>query len=124
MPAAAASDAVPVPDGDKLHAVLTWDLLSFMDADVVPVLAAALGHYCTSGTMLHALAFTGTQMPAQPGEARLLPDGRLSYRPSTPAARFNPRYSPVALERMLPGFKLRHSFLLPGGLQDYLFAYE
>ena len=84
----------------------------------------ALGPHCGSGTLLHTLAHTGTQMPAEPGSAHLLADARIRYHPSTPSVRENPRYSPVALERILPGFRLRHSFLLPGDLQDYVFAFE
>jgi hypothetical protein len=34
----------------------------------------------------------------------------------------NPRYSPIALERMMPDFRLLHSFLLGEGMQEYLFA--
>ena len=119
-----AASTLPLPAGEQVHAVFAWDLLSFMQPEVVTALARALEPHCPSGTLLHALAYTGAQMPLLPAAGRMLPGARIEYRASTPSERPNPRHSPVALERMLPGFRLRHSFLLPGGLQDYLFARE
>lgn len=120
----AAAEALPLPAGETVHAVFAWDLLSFLQPEVVSALATALEPHCASGTLLHALAYTGVQMPLLPASGRMLAGARIEYRADTPSERPNPRYSPVAMERMLPGFRLRHSFLLPGGLQDYLFARE
>ena len=119
-----AASALPLPPGEPVQAVFAWDLLSFLQPEVVTALAKALEPHCPSGTLLHALAYTGAQMPLLPAAGRMLPGARIEYSAGTPSERPNPRYSPVALERMLPGFRLRHSFLLPGGLQDYLFARE
>ena len=119
-----AARALPLPEDEQVHAVFAWDLLSFLEPEVVSTLARSLAPHCGSGTLLHALAYTGTQMPLLPAAGRMQPGARVEFRADTPAERPNPRHSPVALERMLPGFRLRHSFLLPGGLQDYLFAHE
>ena len=120
----AAAGALPVPEGTQLDAVFAWDLLWFLEPPVVTALATALGRHCGGGALLHALAYTGEHMPAEPAGAHMFGDAEIEYRAGTPAVRPNPKHSPIALERMLPGFKLRHSFLLPGGLQDYLFSFE
>ena len=122
--ASEAAGVLPMPAGEQVDAIFAWDLLSFLQPEVVGALARALGPFCRSGTLLHALAYTGAQMPLLPAAGRMLPGARIAYAASTPSERPNPRHSPVALERMLPGFRLRHSFLLPGGLQDFLFARE
>lgn len=121
---AAADSVLPMTDDEDVHAVFAWDLFSFLDPLVVTAVATALGRHCSSGSLLHALAYTGEQMPTRPASVRMLGGASIEYHADTPALRANPRYSPVALERLLPGFSLRHSFLLPGGLQDYLFAFE
>ena len=121
---AEAASVLPLPEDARLHAIFAWDILSFLDPLVVTALVAAVGRHCNDGALLHAIAYTGERIPAEPASVRMAGDAKIAYHSSTPPVRDNPRYSPVALERMLPGFNLRHSFLLPSGLQDFVFAYE
>ena len=34
------------------------------------------------------------------------------------------KHTPRGLERIMPGFRLQHSFLLESGMQDYLFSHD
>ena len=74
--------------------------------------------------MLFITASTETGLGDQPANVSVSRDGRLVYEPSGPPVRPNPGHTPLALERMMPGFRLLHSFMLGEGMQDYLFSYE
>ena len=115
---------LPLADEARLDAVFAWDIMSYLDPLVITALATAVARHCSSGTLLHALSYTGAQIPAEPGNLCMVGDSGLDCKATTTPVRANPNHSPVALERMLPGFQLRHSFLLSGGLQDFLFAFE
>ena len=50
--------------------------------------------------------------------------GRLRYRSAIDSQSIpNLNVSPTALERMMPGFRLLHSFLLGEEMQEFLFSY-
>ena len=50
--------------------------------------------------------------------------GRLRYRSAIHSQNIpNPHVSPTALGRMMPGFRLLHSFLLGEEMQEFLFSY-
>jgi hypothetical protein len=63
-------------------------------------------------------------IPSVPARVAMVGGGRLRYE--SPASRqsiSNPRLSPTALESMMPGFRLLHSFLLGDQMQEFLFSY-
>lgn len=111
-----------LPGEAGFDAVLAWDLLGYLDAQSIGRLFAQLPPAPGRGTLLHLLLYTGATMPAQPGRFDILGARRL--RRATPAAGViaNPRHSPHTLGRMLPQFRLLHSFLSRSGVQEFLFA--
>lgn len=103
--------------------VLGWDLFNYFDRALVTALMRRLSPHCRTGTYLFLMVSTAPEIAIEPARLTISPAGRLVYEPSPGPTRANPRYTPLALERMMPGFHLLHSFLLGEGMQDYLFTY-
>ena len=85
--AAAAVATLPMAEGERLHAVFAWDILSFLDPVVVTALAMALGPHCGSGTLLHTLAHTGSAItPRRPRCGTIRVTRRWRWSASCPAS--------------------------------------
>ena len=79
---------------------------------------------CRTGTLLFLTVSTGAMIPSKPARITITHDGRLCYRSAIDSQSIpNPHVSPNALERMMPGFRLLHSFLLGEQMQEFLFSY-
>jgi hypothetical protein len=120
----ALDDLVASRAGVAFDVILTWDLFSYLEGATVQGLMARLTRRCQPGTLLFALAFMGAEIPARPGICRIGEGARLRIDPGTTERMRNPRPSPGMLERMMPGFRLQHSFLSQVGVQEYLFGFS
>lgn len=116
------ADCLDGPQQEPVQLVLCWNLLNYLQPSDIETLAALLAARLAAGARLHALMeYSSPLMPARPGH--WVPDasGRLyADQPETeetPA----PRYSPKALERLMPQFRPERSILLGNGLQEHLF---
>jgi hypothetical protein len=119
----AVADALVYDERIRFDVVLGWDLLNYMDRQTIEVLLRRVARSCDSGTLLFLTGFTRATIPIVPARIGIESDGHLRYAPPGDSAIMsNPRYSPIALERMMPDFRLLHSFLLGEGMQEYLFA--
>ena len=107
----------------RFDIILGWDLFSYFDEPVITTIMRGLTSRCHPGTLLFMMASSQDTIAQLPRSFILSRDGTLSCQSQQPGTQTNPRYSPRALERMMPGFRLLHSFLLGDGMQDYLFAY-
>ena len=104
--------------------VLGWDLFSYMDRAAIEILMSRIARSCRAGTLLFLTASTGAMIPSQPARITMNQRGRLDYQSDVAAQSIaNPRFSPTALEGMMPGFRLLHSFLLGDEMQEFLFSY-
>ena len=110
--------------GVLFDVVLGWDLFSYMQPPVISSVMKRLAESCHGRTLLYMLGPTGSWIPDLPSRVRFVPPRGVHYEPASGAVIANPKHSPVKLERMMPGFHLLHSFLLGGGMQEFLFAYE
>lgn len=108
----------------RLDVVLAWDLLSYLEPAVIRALMNAVAESSHEKTLLYITVSTAAGIGERPERVSVSPDGQIVYDALDPATRPNPGYSPVALERMMPGFRLMHSFMLGGDMQDYLFGYR
>ena len=108
----------------QVDAVLAWDVFSYLEREAIGSLVETISRACKPGALLFMTVVTEGDLPDEPARMRIAEDGRLAYAPVGPATRSNPAYTPLALERMMPGFRLQHSFLLGEGMQDYLFSFE
>jgi hypothetical protein len=122
--ASAIADSLSYEDTARFDLVLAWDLFSYMERTAIELLTARVAGSCRAGTLLFLTVPTGASIPGEPARISMTRRGRLRYHsaidgPSTS----NPRLSPTALESMMPGFRLLHSFLLGEEMQEFLFSY-
>lgn len=108
----------------RLDVVLAWDLLSYLEVDAIRALMREVAAACSPGTLLFITVSTAEALAERPASIRVGADATLVYEPSGPGTRPNPAYTPLALERLMPGFRLLHSFMLGDGMQDYLFSFQ
>jgi hypothetical protein len=108
----------------RFDLIFGWDLFNYMHEDQIHALMKRLSGSCRSGTLLFIMISTAPVIPARPTKITVTHEGLVSYEPTSALGRTNPRYTPLALERMMPGFRLLHSFLLAESMQDYLFSFD
>lgn len=108
----------------RFDIVLAWDLLSYLEGPAIRALMRTVATSCAPGTLLFITISTADSLAEQPARIHVSPEGMLVYEPAGPGTRPNPAHTPLALERMMPGFRLLHSFLLGDGMQDYLFSFQ
>ena len=118
------SDVLSFGPGASFDAVFGWDLFAYLELDVLRALMKHVAACCKPGTLLFIIGSTLETISAEPAKLTITASGKLRHESGNVGMHMNPRYTPLALERTMPGFSLRHSFLLRDGLQDYLFAYE
>ena len=108
----------------RFDLVLGWDLFCYLQRGVIELLMARIARSCRPGTLLFLAAATGPMIPSAPARVTLSNIGRLHYASAVDDPGIsNPRFSPTALESMMPGFRLLHSFLLGDHMQEFLFSY-
>ena len=109
--------------GVRYDLILAWDLIDYLDQETVLSLIQSLAAYCYNGTCLYLMVSTVELIPPVPSRFSLLSDKHMRYQPASGEPIIGSRHSTRAIERMLPGFRLRHSFLSAQGIQDYLWSY-
>lgn len=121
---AAIRDALSFGDTARFDLVLAWDLVCYMEPATIEALMARIARSCHAGTLLFLTVPTRSMIPSTPARISISHHGRLRYgRASNGQSISNPRFSPVALESMMPGFRLLHSFLLGEEMQEFLFSF-
>ena len=120
----AIADALSYKDTARFGLVLAWDLFSYMERAAIELLMARVAGSCRAGTLLLLTVSTGARIPSAPARITMTQRGRLRYRSAIDSESIsNPRFSPAALQSMMPGFRLLHSFLLGEEMQEFLFSY-
>lgn len=107
----------------RFDLIFGWDLFNYMHCDQIHALMKRLSGSCRSGTLLFIMISTAPVIPERPAKITVAHEGLVSYESTSAPGKSNPRYTPLALERMMPGFRLLHSFLLAESMQDYLFSF-
>jgi len=122
--AAAIAGALSYADTARFDLVLAWDLFSYMERAAIESLMARVAGSCRTGTLLFLAVPTGAMIASAPAHISITRLGRLRYRSTADGPSIsNPCFSPTALESMMPGFRLLHSFLLGDEMQEFLFSY-
>jgi hypothetical protein len=112
------------PPDSAFDLVLGWDLFNYLDRETITALMGRIAPACRPGALMFLLISNAAEIPSRPGRICLGAPGYARYEPRTGDRVRGPRYTPLGLERMMPGFRLMHSFLLGNGMQDYIFARE
>ena len=122
--AAAIAAALSYDDAARFDLILGWDLFNYMERGAIELLMARIARSCRSGTLLFLTVSTGAMISSAPARITMTGGGRLHYRSTIDDRSIvNPRLSPTALESMMPGYRLLHSFLLGDEMQEFLFSY-
>ena len=108
----------------RFDMIFAWDLINYMHPDMIHALMKRLSGGCRSRALLYFVLFTAPTIPSEPGKISISGDDRIHYQATAAADIPNPRYTPLKLERMMPGFRLWHSFLLGASLQEFLFRFD
>lgn len=108
----------------RFDLILAWDLINHMHPDLIHALMKRLSRSCRSGTLLYVIISTAPKIPQRPAKLSITHEDRVRYKGEAPLDKPNPRYTPLRVERMMPGFRLLHSFLLGGSLQEFLFSFD
>ncbi len=118
----AAALAAALPDsGAGADLVLAWDLVNYFSPAALVPLGTLLARQTAPDGVLFALLATHKTMPAQPQRYRVL-DARTLETAAPEAAEEiqTPRYRQPELERCLPHFRVETTYLLRGGMQEYI----
>jgi hypothetical protein len=108
----------------RFDLIFAWDLINYMHPDLIHALMKRLSRSCRSGTLLYIIISTAPEISRRPAKLSITHKDRVRYQGQAPLDKANPRYTPLKVERMMPGFRLLHSFLLGGSLQEFLFGFE
>ena len=114
--------AIVHEDDARFDAILGWDLFDYFDAETIRAVTRRVAPYCRTGTILFIMSSNHESIPSQPGRFTIVDERHLRFERVGEVGRRGPGYSPRGLERIMPDFRLQHSFLLGGGMQDYLFS--
>ena len=102
------------------HVVFGWDLFDYLPEAMAGDFLGAVGSLCRPGALLHTIVHATETMPGIPNRYRILGDDQLAYEPVTSDQRGAPNRPPAAVERLLEGFDIEHSFVLRHGVREYV----
>ena len=110
-------------DDIRFDAILSWDVFDYMDTETSTAIMHRIGRYCRTGTLLYLTTSNGDSIPDEPGRYTIVDEQHLRFERRGTGTRTGMKHSPRALERIMRGFRLQHSFLLGHAMQDYLFSH-
>ena len=111
-------------DHVRFNAIFAWDLFDYLDAATSRAIMRRVGGYCGTGTLLYLTTSNGETIPDPPGRFTIVDERSLRFERVGAGTRSGMKHSPRGLERIMPGFRLHHSFLLGHQMQDYLFIHD
>ncbi|WP_105103051.1 hypothetical protein [Microbulbifer pacificus] len=110
---------IPKPASLKFDVILCWDLLNFLDLDVIQHLIHLLEPHLKQGTILHTMRYTGRNQPHKPRRFRLLDNFCFEYvdDPSYPEVA-SKGHSTVTLLKCMDRFSLFNSLMKREGMDQ------
>ena len=111
---------LPLEQGERFDVILAWDVFNYLRPDQTAALMTWLASACTPRTIVFALISTLRQIPRAPLRYRILDDQHLAWDGPSAATRPSPRFTQPELRRMTPGFRVKSSYFLRSGVQEYL----
>jgi hypothetical protein len=115
---------LPFSRNSSFDVILAWDILNYLDRDVLQHLLRHLGRFSRSGTVLFSLIATGKYIPDTPHRFRILDPETLQYECDSTVQRPCPRYETSDLTHFMPSFRVTNSFVLRNGYREYIFSFE
>lgn len=100
--------------------VLLWDLPDYMQSSELQALGSWLAGRLKPEARMHMLVhYARPEMPAEPAFWRLNPQGEARPEFSCIESATAPRYSPKALQKLMPQMNVEQTVLLNNGMQEY-----
>ena len=115
-------ELLPYDEGTRFDLILAWDLLNYLDRPQIEGLSHRLSQFCHPGTTLLALVSTLKEIPARPRSYHILSHDKLLYRTATRAVRPCPRYKEPDISRWMTAFRVKSTYILRNGIQEYVFS--
>jgi hypothetical protein len=100
--------------------VLLWDLLNYLPHDRARRTITSIAELCLPGARIHAIVYAVETMPELPNRYRVIAGDKLAYEPQTSELRGAPKLPPAAVEKLLEGFEVEHSFVLQHGVHEFV----
>lgn len=100
--------------------ILLWDVLNYLTPEQAERMMSAIARLCSPYARLHAIVFATDTMTELPNRYRIVDGSHLVYEPTTTEVRGAPDLPPAAVEKMLRGFEIEHSFVLRHGVHEYV----
>ncbi|HET7294214.1 MAG TPA: hypothetical protein VFM88_17445 [Vicinamibacteria bacterium] len=111
---------LPLEPSESFDVLLAWDLFNYLRRDQTTALMTWLAPACTERTIVFALISTLPQIPGVPLRFRIVDDQHLAWGGLSRTTRPSPRFTQPDLRKMAPGFRVRNSYILRSGIQEYL----
>ena len=102
------------------HLVLVWDLLNYLSPERGRTMIEQLTRLCRPDGWIFASVVTSETMPARPSRFRIVGHETLAYETTSDELQGGPQLTPAAVERLIDGFQIEHSFVLRHGYWEYL----
>jgi len=110
-------------DDTRFDAIFVWDIFDYLDSTTSRAVMRRLGDYCRTGTLLYLMTSNRETIPDEPARYSIIDDQHLRFERRGSGTRDGMKHSPRALQRLMQGFRLQHSFLLGHEMQEYIFSH-
>lgn len=115
------------PADTRFDIILAWDILNFLPPQLITDLFQYLAPYTHSNTLLHAIIYSGREIPGEPQQFEFRSQSNLEIFPSDKRLGVSPLNSSKLL-KALKTFRLDGTFIFQPGMQrgvyEYLFRSE
>jgi hypothetical protein len=104
------------------HLVMTWDILNYVPRQRFKELMGVLSELCAPEARLFSMICESKTMSAAPNRYRVVRESRIVSESQTSDVKVAPEMPPAAVERLLTGFRIEHTFVLRHGVREYVAA--
>jgi hypothetical protein len=115
-------ELLPYEEGTRFDLVLLWDVLNYLSRPQIQAMGRRVGDFCGADALLYAMISTRRDIPALSRSYHIVSSNRLVYRTTSQAIRPCPLYKEPDLVRLMPQFKVKGTYILRNGIQEYLFV--
>lgn len=112
---------LPYKRNTRFDVIFSWDLFNYLESREFLHLIRHLNRYCDDGAIIFALISTKKSIPEQPPRYRIVDQETIASTSATTIMKACPRYEETELLRLMPSFRVGHSFLMRSGFKEYLF---
>ena len=112
---------IPKPDHIKFDVILCWDILNFLDLDVIEYLFSLLEPHLKPGTIVHTMRYTGNHAPNKPKRFRLLQDFNFECQDDASYPQLTCRsHSTMTLLKSMRRFSLFNTVMQKQGMDNHV----